>query len=56
MIGDCLYSIPLKKGRNVLVMHYRVPGLARGLVLSIAGILLVLLWVFGDGLKRRMIP
>lgn len=56
MIGDCLYSIPLKKGRNVLVMHYRVPGLAKGLVLSIAGILLVLLWVFGDGLKRRMIP
>lgn len=56
MIGDCMYSIPLKKGRNVLVMHYRVSGLAGGMALSILGVLLILFWCFVmDKCKRQKV-
>lgn len=45
MIGDCLYSIPLRKGNNNLSMHYRVPGFFKGLVVTLIGIILLGIWI-----------
>lgn len=45
MIGDCLYSIPLRKGKNNLSMHYRVPGFFKGLVVTLIGIILLEIWI-----------
>ncbi len=45
MIGDCLYSIPLRKGKNNLSMHYRVPGFFKGLVATLIGIIFLGIWI-----------
>ena len=56
MIGDCLYSIPLKKGQNILIMHYRVPGLAKGVAMMFLGILLVSCWFAWDKRSKLVNP
>ena len=56
MIGDCLYSIPLKKGQNILIMHYRVPGLVKGVAMMFLGILLVSCWFAWDKRSKLVNP
>ena len=41
LIGDCLISIPLLEGGNIIEITYSIPGLNTGIVLSLAGILLL---------------
>jgi len=39
-IGNCLMSVPLENGKNVIEIRYRVPYLTEGLILSVTGMIL----------------
>lgn len=51
LIDDCLISIPLFEGGNIIEITYSIPGLNTGIVLSLAGILLLA----GTELYRKQI-
>ncbi len=38
-----MISIPLHEGKNVIVMEYTIPGLKKGILMSVAGIILLAL-------------
>lgn len=40
---DCFTSIPLSKGENNIIIKYRMPGLTKGICISIIGFVLLLL-------------
>lgn len=40
---DCFMSIPLSKGENNIIIKYRMPGLTKGICISIIGFVLLLL-------------
>jgi len=42
--GDCMMVLPLTEGKNVIDMEYSIPGLTLGIVLSVIGVVLLILW------------
>lgn len=54
LVGDCMYSIPLSAGENIIEMEYHVPGLKAGAVVSFIGVIgLFLLILFETRTKIR---
>ena len=45
----CLIKIPLAQGENHITMQYRVPGMAAGIVMSLAGLAACAAMVFAGG-------
>lgn len=47
LFGGCMYSIPLKEGKNVIEMTYHLPGLWVGILSTGIGVLLTFLgfWI-----------
>ena len=45
----CLVKIPLAQGENHITMQYRVPGMAAGIVMSLAGLAACAAMVFAGG-------
>lgn len=41
LIGDCLISIPLTEGNNVIEMTYRLPYKTAGIILTVTGVILL---------------
>lgn len=42
--GDCMMVLPLTAGKNVIDMEYSIPGLSLGIVMSVIGVILLVLW------------
>lgn len=42
--GDCMMVLPLTAGKNVIDMEYSIPGLTLGIILSIIGVIILVLW------------
>lgn len=53
LIGDCMYSIPLKAGHNKLVMKYKVPGLTMGVFLTVIGVMVLVYSTFIRKNKKK---
>lgn len=41
--ANCLFSIPLKEGNNVITMHYSIPNLKIGFIITILGTIITIL-------------
>lgn len=52
LIGDCLISIPLTEGNNVIEMTYRLPYKTAGIVLAISGVVLLAGITFAENRKK----
>lgn len=53
LLGDCMYVVPLEEGENVVEMHYQVPGLKVGVVLTGLGVVLLAgYWMVSRRRKR----
>ena len=53
LISDCLMSISLKNGDNSIELTYRVPGLRTGVIVSLAGVVLLLICICGTRKRQR---
>lgn len=42
--GDCMMILPLTAGKNVIDMEYSIPGLTLGIILSVIGVIILVLW------------
>ena len=47
-----LIELSLVPGENHITMQYRVPGLAAGILISLAGLGILVLWSRGSSTKR----
>ena len=52
LIGDCLISIPLTEGNNVIEMTYRLPYKTAGIVLAISGVILLAGITFAENRRK----
>ncbi len=53
LFADCLYSIPLTAGENVIEMRYSVPGLTAGALVSLLAVGLVIALTVADNRRKR---
>lgn len=42
LIGNCILTVPLQKGKNVVEMEYHARGVRLGVTLTMVGILILL--------------
>lgn len=54
LIDNCMYSIPLEKGKNTIEMKYVCPMLHAGIAVSVFGILLTITVTLLENKKRRL--
>ena len=54
LIAECLLSIPLDEGDNVIQMTYHVPGLMPGIICTIVGAGILLMMAMRERLSRRI--
>ena len=50
LIADCMYSIPLEEGSNIIEMEYSVDYLTLGIVLSVIGFVC---WVVVVAIEKK---
>ena len=48
LVSNCLMSVSLENGENSIELTYRVPGLRAGIIVSLAGVALLLVCIYGD--------
>lgn len=51
--ADCLMSIPLIEGENVIELEYNIPGLIAGMFISVFGIILLIAYNVIDIIKHK---
>lgn len=44
LLAECMMVIPLTAGNNVIDMDYTIPGLKLGIIITIIGIILLIVW------------
>lgn len=52
LLGDCFMVLPLSQGTNTIDMHYSIPLLDIGLLLSVFGIAALVLWIIVSKSKK----
>lgn len=53
LVGDCMYSIPLTKGNNVIIMKYEVPYMKFGIMISIVSLFFLIVWIVLEKRKDK---
>ncbi|MCR5544166.1 MAG: YfhO family protein [Eubacterium sp.] len=55
LLGGCLMSVDLAEGDNIVEMQYKIGGIKEGLILTLFGLLLTVIWYVVKIYKRRKV-